>query len=48
MIRLSKYVFYFFTEIFIVIYSLGNFLLDELKKTEETFLSSASMKVSYL
>jgi hypothetical protein len=42
-IRLSKYVFYFFVRFFI-----DNFLLEDLKKTEETFLNFASLKVSYL
>jgi hypothetical protein len=44
MIRLSKYV---FSRFFIVICSLVNFLLDDLK-TEETFLNFVSLKVSYL
>jgi hypothetical protein len=42
-IRLSKYVFYFFVRFFI-----DNFLLEDLKKTEETFLNFTSLKVSYL
>jgi hypothetical protein len=36
--------FLFFAGFFIVIWSLCNFLLDDLKKTEETFLNYASMK----
>jgi hypothetical protein len=38
----------FFDGFFIVIYSLDNFLLEDLKKIEETFLNFASLKVSYL
>jgi hypothetical protein len=44
MIRLSKYVFARFC---IMICSLDNFLLEDIK-TEETCLNFASLKVSYL
>jgi hypothetical protein len=36
-IQLSKYVFIFFARFFIVIYSLVNFLLEDLKKLKKHF-----------
>jgi purine-cytosine permease-like protein len=47
-IWLSKYVFIFLLDFFIVKSSLDNFLLEDLKNTEETFLNFVSLKVSYL
>jgi hypothetical protein len=47
LIRLSNYVF-IFCWIFILICSLDNFLLDDLKKLLKKFLDFASLKISYL